>query len=78
MFEADTHIRLKHTSIVDMNKVLEPLLCWIKGIWVHPYTITPAKLAPDLGIQVNLWSKNDVITSCLRLISISDHFIHPF
>ncbi len=43
-----------------------------------PYTITLAKLAPDLGIQVHLWTENDVITSWLRLLSTSDHFIHPF
>jgi hypothetical protein len=31
-----------------------------------------AKLAPDLGIQVQLWSENNAIMSCLRLISHSN------
>jgi hypothetical protein len=33
-------------------KVLEPLVCCLKGIWVHPYILIPAKLAPDFGIWV--------------------------
>ncbi len=33
---------------------------------------------PDLGIQGHLWSENDVIASCLRLISTTDLFIHPY
>jgi hypothetical protein len=51
MFEADIYLRLLHTSIVDIYKVFEPLVCCLKGIWMHPYTITPAKLPPDLGSQ---------------------------
>jgi hypothetical protein len=31
-----------------------------------------------LGIQVHLRSRNDAITSWLRLTSTSDHFIHPY
>ena len=59
MFEADIHLRLCHTSILDIYKVFEPLVCCLKGIWVHPYTIPPSKLAPDFdfGVQVQLWSK---------------------
>ena len=35
------------------------MVCCLKGIWVHPYTIPPSKLAPDFdfGVQVQLWSK---------------------
>jgi hypothetical protein len=47
--------------------VLAPLLCCLKGIWVHPYTIPSAKLSPKLGILVHLGSKTDVIYLCLRL-----------
>ncbi len=43
-----------------------------------PYTVTPAKLATDLGIQVHLRSENDAITSCFGLISTSDPFIHTY
>jgi hypothetical protein len=78
MVEADTHLRPFHTSILDIYKVFEPLVCCLKGIWLHLYTITTAKLPPDLGIQVHLMSGNDAITSCLRLMSTSDHFIHPY
>ena len=68
------HLRPIHTSIMDIFKVFEPLVCCLKAIWVHPYAITPAKLAPDLGILGCLWSENDVITSWFRLISTSDRF----
>ena len=34
-------------------------MCCLKDIWLHPYTITLAKLPPDLGIQVHLRSGND-------------------
>ena len=78
MDEADVPLKLLHASIFDMYKVIEPLVCCLKGIWVHSYTITPARLAPDLGSQGHLWSDNDVITSWLRLISTSDPFMHPY
>ena len=58
--------------------MFEPLLCCLKGICLHPYTITPAKLAPGLGIQFHLRSENDATTSWLRPISTSDHFIHIY
>jgi hypothetical protein len=45
MFEADIHFRPLHTSTLDKYKVFEPLLCCLKGMWVHPYTVTLAKLA---------------------------------
>jgi hypothetical protein len=77
MFEADIYIRSVHTSILDINKVFEPLVCCLKGIWVQPFSVTLAKLPPDLGIQVHLRSGN-ATTSWLRLISTSDHFIHPY
>jgi hypothetical protein len=77
MVEADIHLRHLHTSILDMYIVFGPLVCCLKGIWVHPYTITLAKLALDLGIQVHLRIGNDAMMSCLRLISTTDHFMHP-
>jgi len=78
MDEADVPLKLLHASIFDIYKVIEPLVCCLKGIWVHSYTITPARLAPDLGSQGHLWSDNDAITSWLRLISTSDPFMHPY
>ena len=78
MVEADIHLRLLHKSILDIYKVFGLLLCCLNGMRVHPYTVTPAKLAQDLGTQGHLWSENDAITSFLRLIGTSDHFIHPY
>jgi hypothetical protein len=78
MFEADIYLRLLHTSILDIYKVFAPLACCLKGIWVQPYSVTPAKLPPDLRIQVHLRSGNDATTSWLKRISTSDHFIHPY
>ena len=39
--------------------MFDPLVCCLKGIWVQPCSVTPAKLPPDLGIQVHLRSGND-------------------
>ncbi len=78
MSETDIDLRPLHTSLFDIYKVFEPLVCCLKGMWVHPYTITLARLAQDLGIQVHLWSENDVLTSWLRLLFPWDHFIHPY
>jgi hypothetical protein len=78
MFEAEIYLRLLCTSILDIYKVFEPLVCCLKGIWLHPYSFTLAKLPPDLGIQFHLRSENDATTSWLKLIFTSDHFIHPY
>ncbi len=50
--EAHIHFRLLSTSILDIDKVFELLLCCLTGIWVHPYTVTQANLAPDFGFFV--------------------------
>ncbi len=78
MAEADINLGPFHTSILSIYKGFEQLVCCLKGMWVHPYTVTPAKLAPDFGIRVHSWSENDVITSWLRLISTADPFIYPY
>ncbi len=52
MVEADIHLRLVPTSILDIYNVLQPLVCCLKGKWVHPYIVIPAKLAPEFGIWV--------------------------
>jgi hypothetical protein len=76
MFEADIHLRPLHTSILDIHKVFEPLVCCLKDIWLHRYTAKLAKLPPDLGIQVHLRNGKDATTSWLRLIPTSDGFTH--
>ncbi len=57
MVEADIHLRLLHTSIFDIHKVFEPLLCCLKAIWLYPHILTLAKLAPDQGSQGHLRRK---------------------
>ncbi len=56
MVKAEIHLRPLHTTILDIFKVFETLVCCLKDIWFHPYTITLAKFPPDLGIQVHLRS----------------------
>jgi len=65
MNEADIHLQPLHTFILVIYKLFETLVCCLNGIWLHPYTITLAKLPPDLGIQVHLRSRNDATTSWL-------------
>ncbi len=38
MVEADIHLRLYPTSILDIYTVFEVLVCCLAGIWVHPYS----------------------------------------
>ncbi len=52
MVEADIHLRLVPISMWDIYNVLESLVCCLKGIWVHPYIIIPAKVVPDFGFFV--------------------------
>jgi hypothetical protein len=77
MVVADINFRLLHTSMLDIYKVFETLVCCLKGIWLHPYTVTPAKMPSDFGIQVHLRSGNDATMSWLRPIFTSDPFIQP-
>jgi hypothetical protein len=52
MVETDIHLRLGPTFILDIYNVLESLVYCLKGIWVHPFIVIPAKLTPDFGIWV--------------------------
>jgi hypothetical protein len=63
MVKADVPLRPLHTTVFNIYKVFETLVCCLKDIWLHPYTITLARLPQDLGIQVHLRSGNDAITS---------------
>ena len=38
-FEADIHLRLLHTSILDIYKVFETFVCCLKGIWLHSFLL---------------------------------------
>ncbi len=77
MVETDINFRPLHTSILDIYKVFETLVCCLKDIWLHPYTVTLAKFSPESGIQIHLRSGNDAIASWLRPISTSGCFIYP-
>jgi hypothetical protein len=70
MVEADFCLRPLHMSMLDIYKVFEALVCCVKGIWLHPYTVTQAKLAPDLVRQGHLRSENDAKTLSMRLIHL--------
>ena len=78
MVEADIHLTPLNTFLLDIYKVFELLVCCLKAIRLHLYTVTPEELAPDLGFRVTCGVKNDAVTSWLRLISTSDHFMHPY
>ncbi len=54
MVEADIHFRLLHTSILDIYKVFELLVCCLKVIWLHPHTVTLAKLAVMVETDIHL------------------------
>ena len=45
-----------YIPIYDIYKVFAPLVCCLKSIWVRPYTVTSAKLVPDLVIIDPLWT----------------------
>jgi hypothetical protein len=57
MVEAEIYLRLLPKSKLDISKVFEPLTCCLRGIWVHPYTNTLARLAQDFGLLGNLLSE---------------------
>jgi hypothetical protein len=52
MVEADIHLRLVPTSILDIYNLPESLVCCLKGIWVHSNIFIPVKLAVDFVIWV--------------------------
>ena len=78
MDESDINLRLLHISILGICKVFEPLICYLKGIWVHLHAVTMAKLAPDLRFVGPMWSENDAITMDERLLSTLDCFTYPY
>jgi hypothetical protein len=67
MVEADSHLKLLPTSILDIYKVFEHIDMLSMGIQNQPYTVIPTLLGSDLGVLGQLGSQNDVIMSWLRL-----------
>ncbi len=73
MVEAEIHLRPLHTSILGIYIVFEPLVCCLKGMWVHPYTVTLAKLALDFGILGSL----DEWQWCHNIMFGADIYLKP-
>jgi hypothetical protein len=78
MVEADSHLKLLPTSILDICKVFEHIDMLTIGIQYQPYTVIPIQLASNFGALGHLWSQNDVIMSWLRLTATSNCFPHPY
>ncbi len=78
MVNADSHLKLLPTSILDIYKVIEHIDMLSMGIWYQPYTVIPTLLGSDFGDLGHLWSQNDVIMSWMRLTATSNCFPHPY
>jgi hypothetical protein len=77
MVEADSHLKLLSSSILDIYKVFEHIDMLSMGIQYQPYTVIPTLLGSDYGVLGHLWSQNDVLMSWLRLTATSNCFKHP-
>jgi hypothetical protein len=77
MVEADSHLKLLPTSILDICKMIEHIDMLSMGIQYQPYTVIPTLLGSDFGALDHLLSQNDVIMSWLRLTATSNCFPHP-
>jgi hypothetical protein len=78
MVEADSHLKLHSTSILDIYKVFEHIDMLSIGMQDLPYTVIPTLLGSDFGVRGQMWSQNDVIMSCLRLTPTSNCFPHSY
>jgi hypothetical protein len=54
MVEADSHLKLLPTSILDIYKVFEHIDMLSMGIQNHPYTVIPTLLGSDFGVLGHL------------------------
>jgi hypothetical protein len=78
MVEADSHLKLLPTSILDIYKVFEHIDMLFMGIQYQSYTVIPTLLCSDFGALGHMWSQNDVIMSWLRLTANSNCFPHSY
>ena len=67
MVEAESHLKLLPTSILDIYKVFDHIDMLFIGMWKQFYTFIPTLLGSDFGVLGHLWSQNDVNMSWLRL-----------
>jgi hypothetical protein len=77
MVEADVHLKLLPTSILNIYKVFGHIDMLFIGIKDQPYTVIPTLLS-DFGARGHMWSQNDVIVSWLRLTATTNCFLHPY
>jgi hypothetical protein len=61
MVEADSHLKLLPTSILDICKVFAHIDMLSMGIQYQPYTVIPTLLCSDFGALGCLWSQHDRI-----------------
>jgi hypothetical protein len=54
MVEADSHLKLLSTSILDLYKVFEHIDMLSIGMQYQPYTIIPTLLGSDFGVLGHL------------------------
>jgi hypothetical protein len=78
MVEADSHLKLLPTSMLDTYNVIEHIDMISMGIQYHPYTVILTLLGSDFEALGHLWSQNDEIMSWLRLTVTSNCFSHPY
>jgi hypothetical protein len=78
MVEANSHLKLLPTSILDIYNVIEHIDMLSMGIQYLPYTVIPTLLRSDFGDLGHLESQNDVIMSWLRLTATSNCFPYPY
>ncbi len=57
MVEADSHLKLFPTSILDMYKVFEHIDMLSIGIQYQPYIVKSTQLGSDFGALGHLWSQ---------------------
>jgi hypothetical protein len=72
MVEADSHLNLLPTSILDIYKVIWYIDMLFIDIWWQPITVIPTLLGSDFGALGHLWSQNDVMMSWLWLTATSN------
>jgi hypothetical protein len=78
MVEAECHLKLLPTSILDTYNVIGHIDMLSMGIQYNPYKVIPILLGSDCWVLGHLWSQNDVIMSWLRLTATSNCFPHPY
>jgi hypothetical protein len=78
MVEADSHLKLLPSSILDTYKVFEHIDMLSLGLQLLPYIVLPTLLGSVFWVLGHLLSQNDIITSWLRQTATTNCFPHPY